>query len=93
MLGPLFLIYINDLPDILNSTIRLYADECVIYRNIMSVNDCTLVQNDLPHIQALCREWQMEINVDNTKFLNFTTKKKKTLLRLTIYFLPYQLKP
>ena len=35
VLGPiLFLIFINDLPDNINSTVRLFADDCVLYRNI-----------------------------------------------------------
>ena len=35
VLGPLlFLVYINDLPDNINSTVRLFADDCVLYRQI-----------------------------------------------------------
>jgi len=28
----LFLLHINDLPSVVNSTIRLFADDCLIYR-------------------------------------------------------------
>ena len=41
VLGPiLFLIYINDLPDgVVNSTVRLFADDCIVYRPIKSKKD------------------------------------------------------
>ena len=35
VLGPvLFLIFINDLPENIRSSVRLFADDCVLYRNI-----------------------------------------------------------
>ena len=37
VLGPfLFLIFINDLPENIRSSVRLFADDCVLYRNIES---------------------------------------------------------
>ena len=41
VLGPiLFLIFINDLPDNIRSSVRLFTDDCVLYRNIYSIQDC-----------------------------------------------------
>ena len=46
-LGPiLFLIFINDLLDIIKSSVRLIADDCVLYRNIHSLQDCLILQQD-----------------------------------------------
>ena len=37
VLGPvLFLIFINGLPENIRSSVRLFADDCVLYRNIES---------------------------------------------------------
>ena len=43
VLGPvLFLIFINDLLGNIRSSVRLFADDCVLYRNIKSVIDCQI---------------------------------------------------
>ena len=48
VLGPtLFLLYINDLISNIQSTVRLFADDCLIYRPNNSPNDHQLLQQDL----------------------------------------------
>ena len=48
VLGPLlFLIFINDLAENTTSTVRLFADDCVMYRPITHANDCETLQEDL----------------------------------------------
>ena len=56
-LGPiLFLIYINDLPDeASSSTIRLFVDDCILYRSIKTQHDSTLLQCDLKSIA----QWEL----------------------------------
>ena len=43
----LFLIFMNDLPDKIKSSVCLFADDCVLYRNIHSLQDCLILQEDL----------------------------------------------
>ena len=52
VLGPLmFLVYINDLPNcIKHSTVRLFADDCIIYKDISSSKDTRLLQMDINSI-------------------------------------------
>ena len=64
VLGPvLFLVFINDLPDNIRSSVRLFADDCVLYRNIRSFSDCLILQDDLDQLARWEAEWQMKFNV------------------------------
>ena len=43
VLGPvLSLVFINDLPDNIRSYVRLFADDCVLYRNMYIPSDCLI---------------------------------------------------
>ena len=62
-LGPvLFLIFINDLSDNIRSSVRLFADDCVLYRNIHSLQDCLTLQEDLASLGQWEADWQMKFN-------------------------------
>jgi hypothetical protein len=78
LLGPtLFLIYINDIPDDVTSTIRLFADDCVIYRPVGNSEDHILLQKDLDTLVQWSETWQMEFNVKKCAIVQFTSSKKK----------------
>ena len=58
--GPiLFLIYINDLPNEIKSSIRLFADDAIMYRQILSQTDCTALQNDIHTLEKWEQKWIM----------------------------------
>ena len=59
----LFLIFINDLPQNIRSSVRLLADNCVLYRNIESPMDCQILQDDLNSLAQWEIDWQMKFNV------------------------------
>ena len=63
VLGPLlFLIYINDIVKDISSNLRLFADDCLLYRVITSEEDSALLQNDLNTIFTWSLLWQMKFN-------------------------------
>ena len=75
VLGPLlFLCYINDITQNLTSKVRLYADDTLIYRNILNEQDVVALQNDLNTIMKWSVDWQMTFNPGKSKFLRITNK-------------------
>lgn len=71
VLGPLlFLIYINDLPSSLSSNIHLFADDCVIFREITNAEDPNHLQSDLTTVANWCKNWLIELNVGKCKVMH-----------------------
>ena len=58
----LFLTYINDLPTNIPSPIRLFADDCVPYREIKNESDSQELQKDLNSLMKWEYDWQMHFN-------------------------------
>ena len=57
VLGPLlFLAYVNDIWRNMESTIRLFTNDCVIYRKIINNPDMEKLQKDLDRLG----EWAVE---------------------------------
>ena len=69
VLGPLlFLIYINDLSDNINSGIKLFADDSSLYVKVRNVEEAhALLTSDLDTISAWANQWKMQFNPDITK--------------------------
>jgi hypothetical protein len=78
VLGPLlFLAYVNDIWRNIESTIRLFADDCVIYRKIINNNDMKKLQKDVDRLGEWAVENSMKINPSKSKAICFTRAKVK----------------
>jgi hypothetical protein len=76
VLGPLlFLSYINDLPNTLNSSVRLFADDALLYGLISGSSTSDELQADLSKLEAWQEKWQMKFNPGKCKVLCISTKK------------------
>ena len=63
VLGPLlFFIHINDLPEVVSSQVRLFADDCLLYRKIRSLQDQLQLQKNLKSLENWASTWGMKSN-------------------------------
>ena len=80
VLGPLlFLVYINDLPECVQSQTRLFADDSLLYREINTPDDVIALQHDLNQLQIWEATWLMKFNTDKCELLHITNKRKPFL--------------
>ena len=59
----MFLICNNDVVDNVSSPIRLFTDDCLLYRVIQSETDTADLQSDLNTLAHWSHVWQMEFNI------------------------------
>src|SRR5215470_17331524 len=73
VLGPLlFLIFVNDITNVVTSDIKLFADDTVLFRRIRSQADQEILQTDLSNIVKWCETNKMSLNIDKCKYLKIS---------------------
>ena len=75
MLGPtLFVVFINDMPDVISSLSKMFTDDAKVFRPIESNADTATLQNDLDHLTDWSLKWQMNFNVNKCKSPHWANK-------------------
>ena len=93
VLGPcLFLLYINDLAESLDSTVRLFADDTIAYLAIKSNADAAVLQRDLDKLGEWETKWQMEFHPDKCEVLRISKKWKSNTLQPNYVLRGHELK-
>jgi len=68
ILGPLlFIIYSNELPNICDSQLFLYADDAKVYRQIFNSQDKENLQHDLIKLNSWADNWLIKLNISKCK--------------------------
>ena len=76
VLGPLnYLCHINYLPQRVTSKVRLFADDCLLYRPIHSPRDQLLLQQDLSALETWAEDWNMRFNVSKCYLMSIHRSK------------------
>ena len=73
----LFLIFINDMPDELQSEQAKYADDLALWHSHSKVEtSAEKLNEDLEHLEAYCDVWKLKVNHTKTTYSIFTKSSK-----------------
>ena len=80
VLGPLlFSLFINDISSDIESEIRLFADDCVCYREIKDEDDTIKLQRDIDGLGSWARKWGMRFQLVKCNMMQLTRKGIKKI--------------
>ena len=71
VLGPiLFVLFINDLPDDILSSIVMFADDTKLWSKVNNTEDRAALQFDIDKLATWSNDWQLSFNADKCKSLH-----------------------
>ena len=80
ILGPLlFVVFINDINTVISpgTNICLYADDTKIWREMHTVNDCTILQNDIDSLDIWCKRNQMPFHPEKCTVVSIISNSNR----------------
>ena len=78
----MFVIFINDLPDIVENTCQLFADGAKVFRSVETSDDIRLLQDDIKKLVAWSKRWQLTFNVDKCKSLHIGRTNRRQVYEM-----------
>ena len=86
VLGPLlFLLYVNDLPANLQSSVRPFADDALLYGIISNEDDCNRLQAVLFELERWQDRWPMTFYPSKYNIICISTKKSPRLNKCVLW--------
>ena len=83
VLGPLlFLIYVNDLPDVVSCSVKLFADDAKLFSGISTDSQAADLQADLNALVQWSSSWQMAFNEDKCKVMHIGAANRAAPLHM-----------
>lgn len=77
--APLFLVYINNMPSVINHDMTLFADDSTI---LFTNDNSTNLESDINESLVSINDWlninKLQINIDKTKMMNFKIRSRRT---------------
>ena len=81
ILGPiLFLIYVNDISSNISSSIKMFADDTKVYREITDLeNDTRTLQTDIVRLVDWATLWQLRFNPEKCETMRITRSRDRSV--------------
>ena len=71
VLGPLcFLVFVNDIPQVINNPIKMFADDTKIYGEVNTTEQVMALQQDLDAVARWTSAWQLPLNIAKCQSLH-----------------------
>ena len=72
-------------PQMVKSTIALFADDAYLLKSISSQHDVDILQGDLNILQTWEGKWSMEFHPEKCQLLRLTNKRKTVEAHYTVH--------
>ena len=82
---PVFLPYIHDIKEKILLNMHVYADDTIVYRDINSVDDCDILQQDHHIMSELSITCVMYFNICKYAIISITNKRSRSIYHYTIF--------
>ena len=70
VIGPvIFVIFINDLPDVVKQSVQMFADDTKMWSKISNLQDCVYLQEDIDKLQEWSKKWLLAFNTTKCKIM------------------------
>ena len=66
----LFLVYANDVPDLIKAIVSLFADDTKLYKFLKDIGSTEQLQNDIDAMVTWAKTWKMKFNIEKCKVMH-----------------------
>ena len=66
----LFVLYVNELPGLVKSSIKMFADDAKIFRGVNDTTDAQELQEDLNALSNWSKKWLLQFNLSKCKMIH-----------------------
>ena len=78
VLGPiLFVVFINDLPDVVKSVVRIFADDTKLYGSVATEGGRSQIQEDINSLSDWSDKWLLKFNTSKCSVMHLGRKNPK----------------